>query len=34
MLGVDADFNALHSRKHDAHVQLYAFDIVALDGND
>ena len=28
MLGVDgvSDFNALHSRKHDADVQRYAFD--------
>jgi hypothetical protein len=34
VLGVDgvAHFNALHSRKHDAEVQLYAFDIMALDG--
>ena len=36
LLGVDgiADFNALHSRKHDQEVQLYAFDILALDGED
>jgi len=36
VLGVDgvADFNALHSRKHDHEVQLYAFDITALDGDD
>jgi ATP-dependent DNA ligase len=36
VLGVDgiADFNALHSRKHDHEVQLYAFDILALDGED
>ena len=36
VLGVDgvSDFNALHSRKHDDEVQLYAFDIMALDGND
>jgi bifunctional non-homologous end joining protein LigD len=36
VLGVEgvADFNALHSRKHDTHVQLYPFDIVALDGDD
>jgi bifunctional non-homologous end joining protein LigD len=36
VLGVDgvADFNALHSRKHDYEVQLYAFDILALDGED
>jgi bifunctional non-homologous end joining protein LigD len=32
VLGVDgvADFNALHSRKQDHEVQLYAFDIMAL----
>ena len=36
VLGVDGvpDFNALHSRKHDEEVQLYAFDILALDGED
>jgi bifunctional non-homologous end joining protein LigD len=36
VLGVDgvADFNAPHSRKHDDEVQLYAFDIMALDGED
>jgi bifunctional non-homologous end joining protein LigD len=36
VLGVDgiADFNELHSRKHNADVQLYAFDILALDGED
>ena len=36
LLGVDsiADFNALHSREHDEEVQLYAFDILALDGDD
>jgi hypothetical protein len=36
VLGVDgvSDFNALHSRKHDAEVQLYAFDLVALGGED
>src|SRR5260221_4249144 len=35
VLGVDgvADFNALHSRKHDDEVQIYAFDILALDGH-
>lgn len=27
-------FNALHSQKHDHEVQLYAFDIMALDGED
>ena len=36
VLGVDgvADFNALHSRKHNYEVQLYAFDVLALDGDD
>jgi ATP-dependent DNA ligase len=36
VLGVDgiADFNALYSRKHDGEVQLYAFDILALDRDD
>jgi ATP-dependent DNA ligase len=36
VLGVDgiANFDALHSRKHDDEVQLYAFDILALDGDD
>jgi bifunctional non-homologous end joining protein LigD len=36
VLGVDgvADFDALHSRRHDDEVQLYAFDILALDGDD
>ncbi|MGY8682117.1 hypothetical protein Q2941_30725 [Bradyrhizobium sp. UFLA05-153] len=36
MLGVDgiSDFIALHSRKHDHEVQLYAFDILAMGGND
>jgi ATP-dependent DNA ligase len=36
ILGVDgiADFNALHSRQHEDEVQLYAFDILALDGED
>jgi bifunctional non-homologous end joining protein LigD len=29
-----ADFNALHSRQHDDEVQLYAFDILALDGEN
>jgi ATP-dependent DNA ligase len=35
-LGVDgiSDFNALHSGKHNDEVQLYAFDILALDGED
>ena len=36
VLGVDGipDFDALHSRKNDDEVQLYAFDIMALDGDD
>jgi ATP-dependent DNA ligase len=36
ILGVDgiADFNALHFRQHDEEVQLYAFDVLALDGED
>jgi bifunctional non-homologous end joining protein LigD len=36
ILGVDGipDFNALHSGKHNDEVQLYAFDILALDGED
>ena len=36
LLGVDgiSDFNGLHSRKHDDEVQLYAFDILALEGED
>jgi bifunctional non-homologous end joining protein LigD len=36
VLGVDgvADFNALHSRRHEEEVQLYAFDVLALDGDD
>jgi bifunctional non-homologous end joining protein LigD len=36
LLGVDgiSDFNALHSRRHDDEVQLYAFDVLALDGED
>lgn len=32
-LGI-SDFNGLHSRRHDDGVQLYAFDILALDGGD
>ena len=28
------DFNALHSRKHDREAQLYAFDLLALNGED
>jgi bifunctional non-homologous end joining protein LigD len=36
LLGVDgvSDFNALHSRRHDDEVQLYAFDVLALEGED
>ncbi|WP_311982634.1 DNA ligase [Bradyrhizobium japonicum] len=36
VLGVDgaSDFNALHSRKNDHEVQLYAFDALAVGGED
>ena len=36
LLGVDgvSDFNGLHSRKHDAEVELYAFDCMVSDGED
>ncbi|WFU37345.1 RNA ligase family protein [Bradyrhizobium sp. CB82] len=36
VLGVDgiSDFNALHSRKYDHEVQLYAFDILTMGGDD
>ncbi len=36
LLGLDgiSDFNGLHSRRHDDEVQLYAFDILALEGDD
>jgi bifunctional non-homologous end joining protein LigD len=36
VLGVDglSDFDALHSRRHDDDVQLYAFDVLALDDDD
>jgi len=36
VLGVDgiSDFNALHSGKYDHEVQFYAFDVVAMDGDD
>ncbi|WP_341850581.1 hypothetical protein [Bradyrhizobium barranii] len=36
VLGVDgpSDFNALHSRRHDHEVQLYAFDILAVGSED
>jgi bifunctional non-homologous end joining protein LigD len=35
LLGVDgvSDFDGLHSRRHDDEVQLYTFDILALDGD-
>jgi len=29
-----SDFNALHSNKHNDEAQLYAFDLVAVDGDD
>lgn len=29
-----SDFDGLHSRQHDDEVQFYAFDILALDGDD
>ncbi|MBR0939329.1 hypothetical protein JQ586_39010 [Bradyrhizobium jicamae] len=34
LLGIDgrSDFNGLHSRRHDAEVELYAFDILVLEG--
>jgi bifunctional non-homologous end joining protein LigD len=36
LLGDDgvSDFNGLHSRRHNDQVKLYAFDILALDGDD
>jgi bifunctional non-homologous end joining protein LigD len=36
LLGVagNSDFEGLHSRKYDDEVQLYAFDALALDGED
>src|SRR4029453_14732900 len=36
LLGVEgiSDFKGLHSRKYDDEVMLYAFDILALDGDD
>jgi bifunctional non-homologous end joining protein LigD len=36
LLGVDgvSDFDGLHSRRHDDEVMLYAFDCLALDGDD
>ena len=36
ILGVDgiSDFNGLHSGKHNDEVQLYAFDVLASEGDD
>jgi ATP-dependent DNA ligase len=36
VLGVDgvSNFDALYSRQHDEKVQLYAFDVLAMDGDD
>src|SRR6201994_2223775 len=36
ILGVDgiSDFNALHAGKSNDEVQLYAFDVLAIDGDD
>jgi ATP-dependent DNA ligase len=36
LLGVDgrSDFDGLHSRRHDAKVQSYAFDMLVSDGED
>jgi bifunctional non-homologous end joining protein LigD len=36
ILGVDgvSDFDALHSGRHGEKVQLYAFDVLAMDGDD
>ena len=36
VLGVDgvSDFDALYSRQNDEQVQLYAFDVLAMDGED
>src|SRR6187402_2547804 len=36
LLGVDgvSDFNGLHSRKHNAEVEFYAFDIMVSGGDD
>ena len=36
LLGVDgrSDFNGLHSRRHDAEVLFYAFDMLVSDGED
>ena len=29
-----SDFNGLHSRRHNDQIKLYAFDIMALEGDD
>jgi bifunctional non-homologous end joining protein LigD len=36
LLGVDgiSDFDGLYSGQHNDEIQLYAFDILALDGDD
>jgi ATP-dependent DNA ligase len=34
VLDAVSDFNGLHSRQYDEEVQLYAFDILALDDED
>ena len=36
LLGVDgiSDFNSVHSRRHNDEAQLYAFEVLALDGDD
>ena len=36
LLGVDGrcDFNGLHSRRHDAEVEFYAFECLVSDGED
>lgn len=36
ILGIDdiSDLNALHSRKHEHDLQLYAFDVLAMGGDD
>jgi hypothetical protein len=34
LLGVDCVIRGLHSLQHDGEVQLYAFDCLALDGDD
>ncbi|WP_308163811.1 hypothetical protein [Bradyrhizobium sp. SRL28] len=35
-MGVDgrSDFNGLYSRRHDAGVEFYAFDMLVSDGDD